>query len=165
MQPLDWMTAETLFGSSVLQAPLVEDRQTETPTQVILIDWLECLRSAYTDIVSGSFRPRIGIVVSAWDLVPTDRQNLGPSQYLNTEFPMFMQYLESNSDLFDIAIFGVSIVGGDFQTEAGFRDRYLQGNPFQSGYVIHSLNNGLERSSDITLPVVWAMGWEVKPRI
>lgn len=126
-----------------------------------MTDWLQCLKRVFTDRISGSYRPRIGIIVAAWDRVPKDEQDLGPDKYLDTNFPLFKQFIDTNGEHFDFGTFGVSIVGGDFKNAPGFREEYLKGNPHKSGYVVHSLNGIVEKSNDLTIPIVWAMGLNI----
>lgn len=158
--PLDWISCAKLFGVPIPLAggPTPEETRRETPTQIVLIDWLQCLRQAFTDRVGGHFRPRIGIVISAWDLVPQDQQATAPEAYLALNFPMFKQFLDTNTHQFHFATFGVSILGGDLVKDPAFRDQYLQGDPYHSGFVLHSLDGRLTKSADVTLPVAWAMG-------
>lgn len=153
--PLDWISCAKLFGVPTGTPPEVEE---VAPTQVVLVDWLQCLRDAFTDRVGGAFRPRVGIVVSAWDLVPEDQQERDPEEYLATNFPMFQQFLEANTVQFDFATFGVSVVGGDLKSQPNFRDTYLSGKPLESGFVVYRVNDTICRSSDLTVPLVWAMG-------
>ena len=165
--PLDWISCFKLYGSAEMPdagldseavvAPGQSAKRT-TPTQIVLIDWLQFLRRVFTDRISGGFRPRIGIVVSAWDAVPEDQKAAGPTAYLATNFPMFEQFLRANSSAFDIHTFAVSVAGGDFMNEPGFRDEFLQGNPLTAGYVIHGLDGAWKKSPDHTLPVAWALG-------
>jgi hypothetical protein len=51
----------------------------------------------------------------------------------------------------------LSIAGGDLNDPA-FRAVYLAADPRAAGYVIHSLRGHLEKSSDVTIPVAWALG-------
>jgi hypothetical protein len=142
-----------------LQGGPPADDKSESPTQVVLIEWLQFLREAFTDCVRGSFRPRVGIVVTAWDLVPTDAQNEPPFQYLSSNFPMLGQFLESNVSNFEFAFFGVSITGGELdpKKDPNFHRAYSDGNPREAGYVMHTLQGVLEKSHDLTLPVAWAL--------
>ncbi|MEN6449161.1 MAG: hypothetical protein ABFC96_01595 [Thermoguttaceae bacterium] len=129
------------------------------PTQVVLIEWLQFLRQAFTGRVRGSYRPRVGIVVTAWDLVPADAQSELPSQYLSSNFPMLGQFLEANPAAFDFAYFGVSVVAGELdpKKDPDFRQVYIDGNPREAGYVVHSVGGVLQKSGDLTLPVAWAL--------
>lgn len=131
----------------------------ETPTDVLLIDWLQFLRRAFTDRVGGHCRPRVGLVVAAWDAVPHDFQSCNPKHYLAENFPLVHQFMETNADRFDFQVFGVSILSGDLKNDAAFQAEYRQGVPQSFGYVVHSLTGELKKESDVTVPVTWAMGW------
>ncbi len=164
--PLDWVTCFEKYGSQVEHAghagqiddePDDDDRAVEVPTQVVLIEWLQFLRRAFTRVVGPAFRPRIGVIVSAWDAVPLDQQSTGPMQYLNDNLPMLSQFIEGNSETFEFQTFGVSIVAGDLKSDEDFREEYLNGSPPEFGYIIHSISGSLTRSPDITLPIAWAL--------
>jgi hypothetical protein len=129
------------------------------PTDVVLTDWLQFLRRAFTDRVSGSYRPKVGIVIAAWDGVPKDSQCKPPFDYLAENFPLLQQFIETNGDRFDFQMFGLSILGGDLKNDAEFRAAFTKGKPNDFGYVIHSLNGGIEKVNDVTVPVAWALGW------
>jgi len=165
--PLDWINCFKLFGSAEMPDAGLESEadvaagqsaKRTAPTQIVLIDWLQFLRRVFTDRIRGSFRPRIGIVVSAWDAVPEDEKPAGPIAYLAANFPMFEQFLRANSSFFDIQTFAVSVAGGDFMNEPGFRDKFLEGNPLTAGFVIHGLDGDWKTTTDHTLPVAWALG-------
>jgi hypothetical protein len=172
--PLDWATCFEKYGA-VIDAPDSElaagatdpmgpndsqtddEKATQTPTQVVLTEWLQFLRRAFTAVAGGSFRPRVGMVISAWDAVPVDQQPAGPVPYLKDNFPMLHQFIEANKDRFDFQLFGVSIVDGDLKNDEQFKETYLNGRPQDFGVVVHSLSGQLTQSSDITLPVAWAL--------
>ena len=67
----------------------------------------------------------------------------------------------TNADHFDFATFGISIVGGDLNDASGFRKEYLNGDPQKAGYVVYSNKGMIKNSSDLTLPIAWAMGLEL----
>ncbi|WP_157489232.1 hypothetical protein [Lysobacter sp. Root916] len=54
---------------------------------------------------------RIALVLSAWDVVPVRAQE-DPISWLAKHRPMLDQFLESNSDLWDVRVYGVSALGG-----------------------------------------------------
>ena len=129
------------------------------PTDVVLTDWLQFIRRAFTDRVSGSYRPRVGIVIAAWDGVPIDNIDGPPVDYLAENFPLLSQFMETNDERFDFEVFGLSILGGDLKNDAEFRDAFVKGKPNEFGYVIHSLLGEQQRAQDVTIPVAWALGW------
>lgn len=159
---LDPMNCFQVYGGAVARQTGA-DNQMKLPTQVVLIEWLQFVRRAFTAIVGGSFCPRIGMIVSAWDAVPTDAQPAGPSAYLKANFPMLQQFIEANIDQFNFQTFGLSIVGGDLKSDDEFKKKYAKGKPKDFGFVVHSLSGRLATSTDITLPVAWALGIELTP--
>lgn len=164
INPLDWISCEKLIGlpSNFPDPPENQGEEMVTPTQVILVDWLQCLRLAFTERVEGFFRPRIGIVITAWDLAPKEQQDSEPIKYIESNFPLLWQFMLTNTDRFDFATFGVSIVGGDLNDTSGFRNDYLNSDPREAGYVVHSVKSTINKSSDFTLPVAWAMGLNIE---
>ena len=143
-------------GSDAGQADAKEALQ--LPTQVVLTEWLQFLRQAFTDVAGGFFRPRIGVVISAWDAVPNDQQPAGPVEYLAENLPLLHQFVEANEDTFEFQVFGVTVVAGDLKNDEDFRATYLAGDPAGFGFVVHSLAGRLEKSTDLTLPIAWALG-------
>jgi len=135
------------------------ESKNEPPTQVLLTDWMQFLRRAISDHTGGIHRPRIGVVVSAWDAVPTDQKAAGPMQYLRDNFPLLHQFIETNGEEFDLQVFGLSVVSGDLKADADFKKQYEAGNPREFGFVIHSLQGELRQDADVTLPVAWALGF------
>jgi hypothetical protein len=158
--PLDWMNCPTLFGAPVPDAAPQKDQtdRVKPPTQVVLVDWLQFLRKAFTDKVGGRYKPRIGIVVAAWDLAPEDQKANGPDAWVRANLPLLWQYVQTNDDAFEFAYFGVSVASGDLGADPAFKESYLNGDPLRAGEVIHSIGGALERSGDTTLPVAWALG-------
>ena len=158
--PLDWMNCPIQLGAPVAEAAPAKD-QTEAekpPTQVVLVDWLLFLRKAFTARVGGTYKPRVGIVVAAWDLAPGDQKEAGPEAWVKSNLPLLAQFVESNDDDFDFAYFGVSVTSGDLAADPEFKATYLRGDPRKAGEVSHSLAGTVETSPDITLPVAWALG-------
>ena len=158
--PLDWLNCHHLFGGPL---PAVQSENDGTdkakpPTQVVLVDWLQFLRKAFSERVSGTYKPRVGIVVAAWDLVPHDQKEKGPGVWVAANLPLLAQYVETNSDDFEFQYFGVSVASGDLKADEEFRKAYLKGDPRTAGEVVHSLSGAVETSGDMTLPVAWALG-------
>ena len=154
--PLDWISCAALYGKPLDEG--APDPESIAPTQIVLTDWIQCLRQAFTAKVRGQYRPRIGVIVGAWDLVPEDRKALGPTAYIAKEFPLLGQFMEANEESFQFAVFGLSVVGGDLKNEPAFRKSYLDGEPLSSGYIVHSLDESVVSIPDLTVPVAWALG-------
>lgn len=158
--PLDWIQCERKWGMQVGDGG---QQEFKTPTQVVMTDWLQFFGKAFSDRIGNGDRPKIALIVSAWDCVPNDRQAAGPSVYLAQEFPLLAQFIEANEDAFDFSAFGVSIAGGDFDKEPGFKERSLsQDNPLSGAYVVHELGGAAEVEKDVTIPISWIMGFKSK---
>jgi len=80
----------------------------EADAQAKIVDTLQEV-ARYVD----GRRWRLGIVVSAWDVVKEQAPTLTPAAWLEKECPLVWQYVTSNPDLFDWSAFGVSAQGGD----------------------------------------------------
>jgi hypothetical protein len=158
--PLDWLNCHHMFGGPLPVVPPenVSIEKATAPTQVVLVDWLQFLRKAFTERVSGTYKPRIGLVVAAWDLVPHDQKEEGPGAWVASNLPLLAQYVEANNDDFEFEYFGVSVASGDLKANEEFRRAYLKGDPRTAGEVIHSLSGAVKTSDDMTLPVAWALG-------
>jgi len=158
--PLDWMTAASHFGGTLPDAAPArdDDGKDKPPTQVVLVDWLQFLRKAFTQKVGGGYRPRIGIVVSAWDLAPEDQKSKGPGKWIEDNLPLLSQFVDANSDDFHFEYFGVSVTEGDFDADPDFKAEYFRRDPRTAGEVIHTLLGAIETTHDVTLPVAWALG-------
>jgi hypothetical protein len=115
------------------------------------------LRQALLDGRNDDFHPRFAVVVAAYDRLPDDQQKHGPGSYLRSNFPLLSQYINSNREEIDIQVFGVSIAGGDFIADQQFKEKYLKGRPDEAGYVIYDSGSGIVKSTDLTLPVFWAL--------
>lgn len=160
VSPLDWIKCEQMWG-----APVVDGVQQDwvAPTQVVMTDWLQFFDVAFADRRNGGNRPRVALVVSAWDRVPKDTQAVGPTEYLSQEFPLLSQFMEANDDKFDFAAFGVTVAGGDFDHQPGFKEQSLgQDDPLSGGYVMHELRGAPATAKDMTLPISWIMGFEAE---
>jgi hypothetical protein len=152
--PLDWMTCWNHFGSGNVDISLAD----ETPTQVEMVHWIQCLLYARRARKARTGKLRVGVVVSAWDALPGNLRNGTPLKYLESDLPLLHQFITTNAHAYEFAAFGVSIAGGDLKDDEDFRKEYQEGDPFAAGYVIHELGGQRDESPDHTLPVAWAMG-------
>jgi len=151
---LDWVTCERFYDGGVPPQP------TDTPTQVLLVDWLQILHSIADRNLGRQCTPRLSVVVTAWDRVPADRQHGSPGDYLETEFPLLAQFIEADSHGFEARIFGLSIVGGDPEFDPEFRRHVQLSDPSTLGYVVTRNSRGVERRADVLEPIYWALGLE-----
>jgi hypothetical protein len=114
-------------------------------TQVQLVELLQFIRHRQP----RGAALRIGIVVSAWDIV-LDLQKTTPDAWLAKRLPLLHQYIVANSDIVPFRIYGVSAQGGDLAEADKLRKSY---RPSDRIVVAH----GSKTWHDITLPVRWVM--------
>lgn len=149
VQPLDWVVSQQL-----LLAGLRNDGDNEIPTQVVLT---ELLRFISENISRSNGKPRVAVVVTAWDLLHKDEAAAGPTAYLSNQFPMFAGRIKDADDL-NIKVFGSSIVGGNLDV-VDFMQQFLKGDIDDSGYIVmDGQGYSHERPLDITEPLKWLIG-------
>ena len=153
---LDWVTA----GRLLQVAGAGEDAPREgiqIPTDVQLCEFLRFL-----ELVLGKDadvdRPRVAVLVAAWDIVDEGRAQHGPNAYVTTEFPLFAGRLADVSML-EVQVFGVSVVGGDFD-DNDFTAQFLAGEIDEFGYVVTG-PGPVPTRSDVTAPVRWVLDGKV----
>lgn len=153
VRPLDWVTSRNLL------IKLGQDEEyAKLPTQVMLCELVRYLELTMASRPDGT-KPRLSLVVSAWDRVDQATFNQGPIAYLAMEYPLLAGRLEDCTAL-DVQVFGLSIVGGDLKDDAEFRDRFLEAGLDQHGWVaIQDPETGTwNQQPDITLPIAWLIG-------
>ena len=153
---LDLVTARELLqldGSSESES----SNEARIPTDVQLCEFLRFLEFALGRDSSVA-KPRVAVMVTAWDMVDKDRAKAGPRGYLGEEFPLFDGRLDDISDL-EVGVFGVSAVGGDFRDDA-FKQRFLAGDIEEFGYV--ATEPGADPpKEDVAAPVHWILNGTV----
>ncbi|MFH2000918.1 MAG: hypothetical protein ABIK28_14650 [Planctomycetota bacterium] len=165
--PLDWITCHSLCCGTPALTPMpdhqgndsakIVEKTVDTPTQVVLVDWLQFILQAVHDRYPHTVRPRVGIIVAAWDCVANDYQG-GPSEWIQENMPLLHQFCITNQAVFEISFFGSSIFSGDPENDSEFANELGQKDPRTTGYVLHSLDN--IKSDDFTIPIAWALGWQ-----
>jgi len=128
----------------------------DLPTQVLLCELLRYLNLCLANRVDGG-RPHVSVVVAAWDLLDPEIRAGGPLAYLRREFPLFAGRLADTGRL-DVKLFGLSVVGGDLEDDAEFRNRFLERDISEQGWVVVEDGSGLRTDEDVMLPIAWAMG-------
>lgn len=158
--PLNWSNDAEVM--KCLQEVVATDGDLpRLPTQVVYVDWLQCLSAGYRDIQCTEQPLRVSIVLSAWDLAPKEAREADPDEYLSTHLPLLHDFLLGNPFLFCPKSFGVSITGGILTDEdTPFMKQYLKEDPSKTGYVVFANGKNVLRSKDLTLPLAWAFGCE-----
>jgi hypothetical protein len=148
--PLDWVTARDLLKMDWAESPHQEESM---PTQVLLCELLRFLQLTLRKRSNGGV-PRVAIVITAWDRLDAEAKALGPSAYIEKQYPLFSGKLEDVSSL-DIKLFGTSVVGGDLEADPAFRQRFFEGDLNTSGYVVQEIDGKVREELDLTLPIAW----------
>ena len=154
--PLDWVNASKLMEHQGNDA-----QPDEMPTQVMLCEFLRFLELKLPDRITGR-KPRVAVIIAAWDLLDNDRSVAGPKAYLQKEYPLFASRL-TDLDRFDVTVFGMSILGGDLKADQGFRDKLLESDFESAGFVRFDHDGTVEEMNDVTLPVAWVIGTRAIP--
>lgn len=118
----------------------------KAPTQVQLVELLQFLMR------HPHFRQpfRLAIAISAWDLVAASKVN--PENWIAQQLPLLCQFLSSNRKSFEVAFYGVSAQGGNYDGDdvAALQNK----NPARR---IEIVGNGVKNKHDITEPIRWLM--------
>jgi len=160
VEPLNWSNHADVM-KCLEQTADTNAGPPKLPTQVVLVDWLQCLSAAYRGI-QGSEQPlRVSVVLSAWDLAPKEARGADPDEYLSAQLPLLHDFLAGNPLLFRSKTFGVSITGGVLtEDDTPFMKKYLIEDPNKTGYVVLASGARVLKSNDLTLPLAWAFGCE-----
>ena len=149
VSPPDWVNSAALMqlqdGADV----------GEMPTQVMLCEFVRFLELKLCEGKSSS-KPRVAVVVTAWDLLDAERAAAGPRAYLEQEYPLFMGRLDDVSR-FEVGIFAMSILGGDPEADERFRARLLDEGLESAGYVRYCSGSEIREVDDVGFPVAWAI--------
>lgn len=149
---LDWVTARDLLRVGGAADDTRRD-DFQIPTDVQLCEFLRFLEFALGKEADID-RPRVAVLVTAWDIVDQSRAKRGPKAYLRDEFPLFAGRLAYMSEL-EVEVYGLSVVGGDFGDHE-FTSRFLNGDIDEFGYVVTEPGAGPHRD-DVTIPVRWVL--------
>ena len=150
VNPLDWVNAAKL-----MEYQGIDTEPNEMPTQVMLCELLRFIELKLQDGATGC-KPRLAIVVTAWDLLDNDRSVAGPRTYLEREYPLFAGRL-ADLDRFDVEIFAMSIFGGDPEADKEFRNGLLDDGLNSAGYVRVYEGGTIQETSDFSFPVAWTI--------
>lgn len=156
VEALDWITSAQAMRTPIAQMA----GKGEFPTQLFLTDMLNLLELHLGKDLGGG-RPRVSVVVAAWDSLPENETEGGPLGYIERNYPMFGGRLSDHGRL-DTKAFGTSITGGDLKTDA-HKEAFLLSSADKEGYVVYQGSDGnLVKREDLTIPVAWAVGVELQ---
>lgn len=128
------------------------------PAQVGFCELFRYLTLTLADRPDGS-RPRLAVMVTAWDMLDFEAKASGPMRYLEEQFPMFAGRLKTPGRL-DVEVFGMSIVGGNLRggVNKPFRDSLKKRDLSEVGYTAVMRDGVVVEDPDVTLPIAWALG-------
>lgn len=153
VRPLDWVVSRAL-----LQKVGHPEDQAKLPTQVMLCEIVRFLELSLKKRPDGT-NPRLSLVVAAWDAVDAGKFAQGPVAYIKREYPMLAGKL-ADTQILDVKVFGLSIVGGDLTADDAFRAEYLEAGMDGHGWVAtQEAKGGWQKNPDLTLPVAWVVGF------
>lgn len=152
IDPLDWVTARRLLKLDVASQNPTNENKTQFPTAVQVCELIRFLETTLGTNANVE-RPRVAILVTAWDRLDAQTAEKGPRVFLETEYPLVCGRIHDVSRL-EIGIFGVSVVGGDFDDEV-FKARFLKGPLREFGYVVREQAGAFGEEPDLTIPVSW----------
>lgn len=154
-EPLDWVTAATLLRDPDAPEDSSENKKELTiPTQVSLCELFRFLELGLGTNDENT-KPRVAVLVTAWDRLDKQTSDAGPSNFLLKRYPLFSGKLVDTGRL-NVRVFGISVVGGDF-TDEEFAEAYQNADANDMGYVIEEDERGVHKRTDMTLPVAWAV--------
>jgi hypothetical protein len=114
------------------------------PTQIKLVELGQLI------LEQTEHKIKIALIISAWDLV----DHLGsPELYLQKHIPLLHQFLETNDDMIEVAVFGISAQGGDItipEEKTSLLNLEDAANRIK-------VRKGDETTNDITKPVAWLL--------
>lgn len=117
----------------------------KSPTEVQIVD---CLQLISENTKTHRSR-RVAVIISAWDAVRQLDPAAEPEPWLQARLPLLAQFLESNQDSFESAVFGISAQGGDYETE---KPALVKKEPHERCIVI---GPQVTNETDITAPIQW----------
>jgi len=111
------------------------------PMQTKIVDLLQIISA-----LKNSQHIKLGIVLSAWDLVEKLSPEELPQNYVQKQLPLLWQFLYTNSNEYNTQYWGVSAQGADLE----YKDALVTLNPLERIVVIDTVGN---KHKDISLPI------------
>lgn len=149
-EPLDWITAREILAHERTAPP-----SEHYPTQVVLCELIHFLEQTMVENAKGgSEKPRIAIVISAWDALPADSGT--PMAILRKNLPMLAGLLEVIENV-EVKVFGVSIFGGDPATDPAILAQCQKDVSGMGWAVLEEPDGTVLTDGDVTLPMHWVL--------
>jgi hypothetical protein len=123
------------------------------PTQIALCEFIRFLEYGLKRGQGGS-RPRVAVLVTAWDRLDPEKRVQGPMAYLRNQYPMFAGRLEDVETL-EVKTFGVSVASGDLD-DPEFKKKFYEKGLHGAGYIVTD-EKPKDFLADLTIPISWVM--------
>lgn len=161
---LDYRDIVALTGKLASASDAKKDKVESEESQIV--PWQADIQKlpsdvVYTDLIQQVFYDnqnqhyRLSIILSAWDSIKTSPTKKWqgfyehPERYFRERFPLMSQFLDSQSNTFQVKVFGVSAYGCD-PTQSEEREKLEDVEPFERVQVVDADGS----NHDITLPLM-----------
>lgn len=158
----DWFQVQALRGAKANFREAQDLSTSASPTQVVAVDWIQMLIAAHRKVSRWDPkipRPRVGIMITAWDTVLADESDQTPLGFLKREHRLLHDFVVNGHGAANYRVFATSLYGDDLN-DPDFKRRLREGDipPQDLGYVVVESHSEPVRSSDLALPITWALG-------
>lgn len=153
VEMIDWVSSAELMELEDAQA---NNAAYQPPTQLFLSDLLNLLED-HLGHNTAVERPRVALMVAAWDGVGPPEREAGPDAFIKTDYPMLYGRMADRSRL-DLRTFGVSATGYDLNVPEQ-RTTYLAKGPAEAGFA-ETMRGGTIVEGDLLMPLAWALEGE-----
>jgi hypothetical protein len=151
---IDWIASAQLMELDAAR----ENNAKEAPsTQLFLCDLLNLLEDNLGTQTLAT-RPRVALMIAAWDCAGAEERENGPRSFIRNEYPMLYGRIADNSRL-EIKVFGVSATGYDLKVPEQ-RDAYLKVGPAEAGFAEVDVGDKIVKG-DLLTPLTWALEGEI----
>jgi len=124
---------------------------------VVVIDWIQMIIRIRSSSTTPRQKPRIGIVLTAWDVVADADAAIGPKEFLLNEFSMLFEFIKNNAHAVDFEVFGTSLYGVDLNDPELSKKVQESDSPSSMGWSVRQRNDGSLQRLTVLSPVEWAV--------
>jgi hypothetical protein len=155
--PMDWLSLQRFLGPSANFAQNQDLSGAPPPQAIVVVDWIQLILGLQRAQFGGGLRPKVGIVITAWDCLSTETQDAGPVSYIRREFRILSDFIANNRTRFDCEVFGVTLFGGDLNDPAFSCEVVNAEDPRSKGWVSRVQDGVVARSDNLLAPIEWAL--------
>lgn len=155
--PMDWLSLQRFMGPGANFAQDKDLSGSPPPQAIVVVDWIQLILGLQRAQFGGTIRPKVGIVVTAWDSLDSETQDAGPVAYVKSEYRILFDFISNNRKRFDCEMFGVTIFGGDLNDPAFSSEVVNAEDPKSKGWISLEQDGVALRSSNLLAPIEWAL--------